>query len=102
MRRISGSAAALASRDQPLDRRIDMRAIRADLAGVRPRDQAALRPSVARAGGDIIGIEQEREALVEDLDSPGTFGCNRKVSKNQVVCARCHLIGLASGIDWIA
>ena len=24
----------------------------------------------------------------------------RKVSKNQVVCARCHLTGLASGIDW--
>ena len=23
-----------------------------------------------------------------------------KVSKNQVVCARCHLVGLASGIDW--
>jgi hypothetical protein len=22
-----------------------------------------------------------------------------KVSKNQVVCARCHLTGLASGID---
>src|SRR5450759_5157234 len=24
------------------------------------------------------------------------------VSKNQVVCARCHFTGLASGIDWIA
>ena len=23
-----------------------------------------------------------------------------KVSKNQVVWARCHLVGLASGIDW--
>jgi hypothetical protein len=23
-----------------------------------------------------------------------------KVSKNQVVCARCHLVGLASGMDW--
>src|SRR4051794_31682617 len=23
------------------------------------------------------------------------------VSKNQVVCAKCHLVGLASGIDWI-
>jgi len=22
-----------------------------------------------------------------------------KVSKNQVTCARCHLVGLASGID---
>src|SRR4029450_13380995 len=25
-----------------------------------------------------------------------------KVSKNHVVCPRCHLVGLASGIDWIA
>src|SRR5262249_42617113 len=23
------------------------------------------------------------------------------VSKNHVVCARCHFVGLASGIDWI-
>jgi hypothetical protein len=23
-----------------------------------------------------------------------------KVSKNHVICARCHLVGLASGIDW--
>src|SRR5712671_1487100 len=25
-----------------------------------------------------------------------------KVSKNQLVCARCHFVGLTSGIDWIA
>src|SRR3954454_18175246 len=24
------------------------------------------------------------------------------VSKNQLVCARCHFVGLTSGIDWIA
>ena len=25
-----------------------------------------------------------------------------KVSKNQLTWARCHLVGLASGIDWAA
>ena len=53
--------------DQPLDRRIDMGAIAGDVGGVRPRDQPALRARVARAGGDVIGVEQERKALVEIL-----------------------------------
>ena len=56
--------------DQPLNRRIDMRAILADLIGIRPRDHPALRPRVTRAGRDIIGIEQEGEALVVDLVAP--------------------------------
>ena len=33
---------------------------------------------------------------------PGRCGARMNVSKNQLVCARCHLTGLASGIDWIA
>ena len=33
------------TRDQPLDRRVDMRAIRGDLGAVRPRDEPALRPA---------------------------------------------------------
>ncbi len=53
--------------DQPLDRRIDIDAIAGDVLGVRPRDQPALRTRVARTGGDVIGVEQERKALVEDL-----------------------------------
>ena len=53
--------------DQPFDRGIDMGAIAGDFRAVRPRDQAALRPRMARAGGDIIGVEQERKALVENL-----------------------------------
>src|SRR5688572_26354792 len=32
----------------------------------------------------------------------GFSRASTKDSKNQVVCARCHLVGLASGIDWIA
>ena len=30
----------------------------------------------------------------------GSAAASTKVSKNQVVCARCHLTGLASAIDW--
>ena len=51
--------------DQRRNRRVDMRAVGRDFARVRPRDQAALRPRMARAGGDVVGVEQEREALVE-------------------------------------
>jgi hypothetical protein len=40
--------------------------------------------AVLRKFGDVIVGERPR----------------RKVSKNQVVCARCHLTGLASGMDW--
>ena len=46
----------------PLDRRIDMGAIAGGhVVAVRPRDQATLRACVARAGGDVIGIEQKCE-----------------------------------------
>ena len=40
---------ALGGGDQALDRRIDMRAVGRDLLAVRPRDQAAPGPRVARA-----------------------------------------------------
>jgi hypothetical protein len=32
----------------------------------------------------------------------GSARARTNVSKNHVVCARCHFVGLASGIDWIA
>ena len=53
--------------DQPLDRGIDIGAIARHVFAVRPRDQAALRAGVARTGGDVIGVEQERKAFVENL-----------------------------------
>ena len=51
--------------DQPLDRLVDMDTIGRHFARIRPRNEAALRTRVPRTGGDIIGIEQEGEALVE-------------------------------------
>ena len=53
--------------DQRGDRGIDMRAVGGDLVAVRAREQPAHRTRMARAGGDIIGIEQEGEAIVERL-----------------------------------
>ncbi len=53
--------------DQPLDRRVDMGAISGYVLAVRPGDQSALRPRMARTGGDVVGIEQKRKALVENL-----------------------------------
>src|SRR5690349_19699616 len=44
-----------------------MRAVAVDVLRVRPRDQAALRARMPRAGGDVVGIEQKRETVVENL-----------------------------------
>jgi hypothetical protein len=53
--------------EQALDRRIDMLPIGRDLVGARTRQQAALGPRVTRAGRDVVGVEQERKIVVEDL-----------------------------------
>ena len=46
----------------------------------------------------VVAVEQVAEGVVERAaERPST-----NVSKNHVVCARCHFAGLASGIDWIA
>ena len=72
--------------DQPLDRLVDMGTIAGDILAVRAGDQAALRARMARAGGDVIGVEQEGKALVENrvgrvvrhkqelLEKPGDMG----------------------------
>ncbi len=44
---------------------IDMRAIRRRFGDAGAGNKPALRPCLARAGGDIIGVEQKREALIE-------------------------------------
>ncbi len=52
--------------EQALDRRVDMGPERGHVVAIRARDQSALRASVARAGGDIIGVEEISEPLIED------------------------------------
>ena len=49
----------------------------------------------------VVRIEEHAERRVERR-ARGSWRSRMKVSKNHVVCARCHLTGLASGIDWIA
>src|SRR5215212_5443805 len=51
--------------EQLLNSSIDMRSIGGDLIQTRPRQQTALRTRMARSDGDIVGIEQIAEALVE-------------------------------------
>jgi gamma-glutamyl hercynylcysteine S-oxide synthase len=63
-----------------------------------PRDQAALRPRVLLADAVVVAVEQHAEAGWWGR-KPGSKRSSTKVSKNQVVCARCHFTGLASGID---
>ena len=53
---------------------------------------------MARANRLVIGIEQIAESRHRIRDSR-CRASSRNVSKNQVVCARCHLAGLASGMD---
>ena len=78
----------------------DMPAIGQDLADARPGDHAALRPRMTRADRFVVGIEEILVGGIERHGSPARAGRSTKVSKNHVVCARCHLVGLASGIDW--
>ena len=52
-----------------------------------PRDQAALRPRVPRAGGDVIGVEQKAEALVE-LAIAGGVRLEQELSRRTRWCAR--------------
>jgi hypothetical protein len=42
-----------------------MRAVGSNFAGGRPGEKPAHRTRMARPGGDIIGVEQEREAVIE-------------------------------------
>src|SRR5439155_6459365 len=52
--------------EQSLDGRVDMGAEGGNAFAVRPREEPPPRPRVARPGGDVIGIEEIRELLVED------------------------------------
>ena len=59
------SSESVGGGDEPLDRRIDMRAERGDVLAVRPRDGARAGPRVTRTGGHIIRVEEISEPLVE-------------------------------------
>ena len=78
---------------------IDVRAVFGNFGGVGPGDQPALRARLPRPHCDVIGIEEIGEPLVERLVVRAN-GRSMNCSKNQVACARCHLVGLVSGIDW--
>ena len=51
------------------------------------------------ADGLVVAVEEHAKRGIERHEA-GLVRSSTKVSKNQVTCARCHLAGLASGIDW--
>jgi len=80
------------------DRGINVSAIPGNFGGVGPGDEPALRTRLPRPRRDVIRVEQIGEALVERFYSPARTDGAEICSKNHVTCARCHLVGLASGI----
>ena len=76
-------------------------AIRNDLFHTRARQYSPLRTGMLVAHCVVVGVEQD---AIRDIErSIGvTMRCQDEGLKNDVVCARCHFTGLASGIDGIA
>ena len=70
-----------------------------DLFDTRPGEEAAFGARMPSTDGFVVRVEDVRVGGVEG-HVPGRYCPRTKVSKNQVVCARCHLVGLTSGIVW--
>ena len=87
-------------REHRFDRGVDMTAVVADLVDARSRDQSPLGSRVTAADLLVVRVEEVRVRRVGRLRSPRARGSRTNVSKNQVVWARCHFVGLTSGIDW--
>ena len=73
--------------DQSRNRPIHMGPVGGDFACIRARDEPPLRPLVPGSGGDVVGVEQEREALVE-RPVAGPVGPQQKLSRRTMSCAR--------------
>lgn len=83
---------------QFLHARIDGCAVAQHLRQAGPADQAALVPRVLRPHAVVVAVEQFAVGRVKESEA-GLMGLQNHCSKNQVLCARCHLAGLASGMD---
>ena len=75
-------------------------AVGEDLLDGGAREVAALGAAVALARLHVVGVEEERVALVVERVALGVRGASTKVSQNHVVWARCHFVGDTSAIDW--
>ena len=86
-------------REQSHHRLVDVFAVVVDLGDGGPRlSRPRFGAAVAVADGVVVGVEQVSEVRVESSVT-GECGVRRNVSKNQLVWARCHLVGLTSGMD---
>src|SRR2546425_12193073 len=89
----------IAGFEQAFHSRVHMCAVCRHRFDAGPTENATGRTRMTRPDRLIVGIEDEAERLVEYAITP-SVGTRMNVSKNHVVCARCHLVGLASGMDW--
>ena len=85
--------------DQAGERVVDGSPVVGDLVAGGSGDEPAVRPRVPRPDLLVVRVEQEVVRRVDRLVA-GPWGPRTNVSKNQVVWARCHLVGLTSSIDW--
>ena len=92
-------AAAVAAREQLEHVAIDVGAVGQHLVERRPGEQAAARPRMLRADLLIVRVEQDANSGWKRPIAGDRRCSSTKVSKNQLVCARCHFVGLASSID---
>ena len=84
---------------QVLDRLVDGVAVGGHLPDPRPAQQPPLGPGVAGADALVVRVPQVQVALVDGPVARAGDGISTNCSKNQVTWARCHLVGLTSGID---
>ncbi len=80
---------------------VDIAAIGGDFIGTWPGQMTALGAGMARAGADIIGIEEIGVIGMERLVAVLVLA-EQKLLEEPGGMARCHFAGLASGMDWIS
>ena len=97
---VAGSPGWSGSREQRPHGVVDMGAIARDLLDARTRQEAALGPRMAGADRLVVRVEDVGVRIVERRGSRSAYSPRTNVSKNQVTCARCHFVGLTSGMVW--
>ena len=85
--------------EQALHGAVDGTAVASDLLDAGTRQEAALGPGMAGTHRLVVPVEDVGVRVVE-RSVPGAYSPRMKVSKNHVTCARCHLVGLTSGMVW--
>ena len=84
--------------EQAMHRLVHVLAVEQNVAEGWTRKCSALLTRWMASESLVIRVEEQAIFGIEDAISR-ELSARMKVSKNHVVCARCHFAGLASGID---